>query len=108
MFHRNVLGVNVQHTTGASETLIPAAEVDSSNAVLAQHGRAHDAGLYGHVEVGVLESTDWVIGQDACEGDELGVPGTVEGAVRFIHAATKDAAVFDKDTANGGLIARER
>lgn len=99
--------MNVQHTTSAPETLIPAPKVDSSNAVLAQHGGAHDAGLDGHVEVGVVESRDWVFRQDACEGNELCMPGAIEGTVRFIHATAKDAAVFDKNTANWGLIALE-
>lgn len=56
-----VLRVNVQNTSGATKTLVPASEVDGSDAVLAQHGRAHDAWLNGDIEVCLVEDADGVL-----------------------------------------------
>jgi hypothetical protein len=48
-----------------------------------------------------------VLGQDASNGDKLGVSGTVQGPVGLVHASSNDVAIFDEDTADGRLIALE-
>jgi hypothetical protein len=40
-------------------------------------------------------------------GNELGVPRAIQGAVRFIHATANDFAILDKDTTNWCFIAFE-
>ena len=97
--------MHVQDTTSATESLIPAPKVDRSNAVLAQHGGAHDARLDGDIEVSLVKDADGVLGQDACNGDELGVSSTVESAVGFIHSSANDLAVLHEDTTDRSLIA---
>jgi hypothetical protein len=102
-----LLGVNVQHTSGAAKALVPASEVDCSNAILAQHGSTHDAWLDGDIEICLVEDADGVLGQDASDGDKLGVSGTVQGPICLVHASSNDFAIFDEDTADGRLIALE-
>lgn len=102
-----VLGVDIEDPSCSAKALVPASKIDGANAVLAQHRGAHDAGLDGDIEVRLVEDGDGVLGQDAGNGDKLGVPGAVEGAVCFVHAAANDVAVPDKDTADGSFVAFE-
>lgn len=104
---RNILGVDVEDTASATKALIPAAKVDSSDAVLAQHGGAHDTWLDSDIEVGLVENLDRMLRQDAGNGDELGVPGAIQGSIRLVHAAANDLAVLDKDTADRCFVALE-
>lgn len=101
----HLLGVDVQDAPSAAKALVPTAKVDTPNAVLAQHGGAHDARLDGDIEVGLVENLDWIFGQDTSDGNELGVPGPVERPVRLVHAATYDLAVLDENTADRCFIA---
>jgi hypothetical protein len=99
--------VDIQHPTCSAKTLIPAPEVDSPDTILAQHRGAHDAWLDSNIEIRLVEDADGVLRQDARNSDELGVSGAVQGSVRLVHASSDDLAIFDKDTADGGLIALE-
>ena len=103
----NLHRVDVQHASGASEPLVPAAKVHGADAVLAKHRGAHDARLDCNVEVRLLQVGDGVLGQDAGQSNKLGVPRAVQGAVRLVHATTKDLAILYKHTANWGLVALE-
>lgn len=47
----NALGAKSHDTTAASESFIEAAKVDSSNTILAQGARTHDAWLDSDVKV---------------------------------------------------------
>jgi len=69
--------MNVQHTTGSAKSLIPAAKVDGSDAILAEHRGAHDAWLDGDIEICFIQGADGMLGQDTSDGDELGVSGTI-------------------------------
>jgi hypothetical protein len=53
--------VNVQHSSSTAKPLVPASEVDCSNAILAQHGRTHDAWLNSNIEVRLVEDADGVL-----------------------------------------------
>lgn len=99
--------MDVQHAASPAKALIPATEVDSSDAVLTQHRGTHDAGLDRDIEVCLAEDLDGVLGEDAGDGNELGVPGAVEGPVGLVHAAANDLAVFDEDAPDGRFIALE-
>jgi hypothetical protein len=70
--------VNSHDAAGAAETVIETAEVDSADTELAKSGSAHDAGLDGHVEVGVVQDVGVVAGHDLRESDELGVAGALD------------------------------
>jgi hypothetical protein len=59
-----LIHVNSHDTTSATKTIIEAAEVDSADTELAKSGGAHDAGLDGHVEVGVVQDVGVVAGHD--------------------------------------------
>jgi len=102
------LGMDVQHTTSAAEALVPTPKIHSSDTILAQHGSTHDAWLDGDVEVRLLKGADGHRGQDAGQRDELGVSRAVERAVRLVHAAANDLAIFHKDAAHGRLVALQR
>jgi len=97
--------VDVQYSSRAAKALVPAAKVDSSDAVLTQHRGAHDAGLNGDIQVGFVEDLDGIFREDASDGDKLGVPGAVESAVGLVHASTDDLAVLDEDAADWCFIA---
>jgi hypothetical protein len=97
--------VNIQNASSATETLVPAAKIDASNAVLAQHGSAHDARLDSDIEISLLKSLDGMLGEDAGDGDELGMPGAIQRSICLIHATTNDFAVSDKNTADWSFIA---
>ena len=99
--------MNVEHASRTTKAFVPTSKVDSPNTVLTQHRGTHDAGLDRHVEVCLLQSADWVLGQDACQGHKLSVPGAIEGAVRLDHTTTQDLAVPDEDTSDGCLVALE-
>lgn len=96
--------MHVQHAASAAESLVPAAEVDCSDAVLAEHGGTHDARLDGDIEVGLVEDADGVLGQNASNGDELGVSGTIEGAIGLVHSTADDFAVLHEDTTHRRLV----
>lgn len=53
--------MDVQHSSSTAEPLVPASEVDCSNAVLAQHGCTHDAWLDSDIEVCLVEDADGVL-----------------------------------------------
>ena len=55
------LRMNIQHASGPAETLIPAAEVHSSDAVLTQHRSAHDAWLNRDIEIRFFEDLDGML-----------------------------------------------
>jgi hypothetical protein len=97
--------VDVQDTPSAPEALVPAAKVDGPDAILAQHGSAHDTGLDSDIEVDLVEDLDWMFGQNTGNGHELGVPGAVQGPICLVHAATNNLAVLDEDTAHRCFIA---
>jgi hypothetical protein len=99
--------VDVQYTPSATEALIPAAEVHSTDTILTQHGCAHDARLDSDIEIGLVEDLDGMLGQDTSNGDEFGVSGAIQSPIRLVHASTNDFAVLHKDTADGCLIALE-
>lgn len=103
----NLHGVDVQHAAGASEPLVPAAKVHGADTVLTEHRGAHDTGLDRDIEVRLLQVGDGLLGQDAGQSNKLGVPRAVQGAVRLVHATTKDLAIPHKHTANWGLVALE-
>jgi hypothetical protein len=46
-----------------------------------------------------------MLGEDTGNGNEFGMPRTIQGAVRLIHATANDFAIVDKDTANWCFIA---
>jgi hypothetical protein len=96
--------VHVQHTASAAESLVPAAKVDCSNAVLAEHRGAHDARLDGDIEVGLVEDADGVLGQDASNGNEFGVSGAIEGAIGLVHSTPDDLAVLHENTTHRRLV----
>jgi hypothetical protein len=54
-----------------------------------------------------MEYTDGLLGQDARDGNELGVSSSIQCAVGFVHAAANDLAVFDKHTSDWSLVAFE-
>jgi hypothetical protein len=87
--------VDVQDTARTAEALVPAAKVHGADAVLAEHGSTHDTRLDRDIEIGLVENLERVLGQDACNGHELGMPG----------ATANDFAVFDKDTADRCFVA---
>jgi hypothetical protein len=97
--------VDVQDTARTAEALVPAAKVHGADAVLAEHGSTHDTRLDRDIEIGLVENLERVLGQDACNGHELGMPGAIESAVRLVHATTDDFAIFDKDTADRCFVA---
>jgi hypothetical protein len=97
--------MHIEYASGASESLVPAAKIDGSDSVLAKHGGAHDARLDGNIEVSLVEYADGVLGQNACNGDELGVSGAIESTVGLIHSPTDDLAVLHEDTTDRRLIA---
>ena len=99
--------MDIQHSSCSAKPLVPAAKVNSFDAVLAQHRRTHDAGLDRDIEVRLGEDADGVIGEDTGNGNKLGVTSAVQGAVRLVHASSDDLAVFHEDTANGCFIALE-
>ena len=99
--------MHVQNTTSATESLIPASEVDCTDAVLTQHGGAHDAWLDSDIEVSLVEDAEGVLGQDAGNGNKLSVSGAIKSAVGLVHASTDDLAVLDKHAAHRRLIARQ-
>jgi hypothetical protein len=99
--------VHVQYASCASEALVPATKVDGPNTILAEHGSAHDTGLNCDIEIRLMEYTDGLLGQDACDSNELGVSSAIQCAVGFIHAAANDLAVFDKHTSDWSLVALE-
>jgi hypothetical protein len=101
----DLLGVDVQDTSSTTEALVPAAKIDGPDAILAQHGSAHDAGFDSDIEIGLVEDLDGMLGQDAGNGDELGVPGTVQSAVCLVHASADNFAVLHEDTADRCLVA---
>jgi hypothetical protein len=101
----DVLRMDVQYSTGAAESLVPATKVHGANAVLTKHRGTHDARLDRDIEIGFVENLERVLGQDASNGDKLGMPGAIKGAVRLVHATTDDLAVFDEDTADRGFVA---
>ena len=71
--------VDLEDTAAATEPIIETAEIDGADAELAESGGAHHAGLYGDVEVGLVEDGGWVVEKDLLDRDELGVTGTLEG-----------------------------
>jgi hypothetical protein len=101
----DILGVDVQDTSSTPKALIPASKVDSSDAVLAQHRSAHDARLDSDIEICLIEDLDGILGENASNGNELGVSSAIQGAIGLIHAATNNLAIFDKDTADGCFVA---
>lgn len=103
-----LLGVDVEHASSASEPLVPAAKVDSSDAILTQHRGAHDTGLDSNVEVCVFQGADWMLGQDASQSNKLGVPRAIERAIRLVHTTTKHLAVLHKHATDWCFIALER
>lgn len=103
----SILRVDIENPSRSSKSLIPASEVDSSDTVLAKHGRTHDAWLDGDIQVRLVEHTDGVLRQDAGDGNELGVPRAVQSAVRLVHASANDFAILHKDTADWCLVALE-
>lgn len=103
----HILGVDIQHTTGSAKSLVPAAKINGSDTILTEHRGAHDAWLDSDIEIRLIQDADGMLGQDAGDGDELGMPGAIQGAVRFVHASADDFAIFDKHTTNGRLIALE-
>jgi hypothetical protein len=100
--------VNIQHTTSAAEALVPAPKVDGADTILTQHRSTHDARLDGDIEVRLLECADGHSGQDAGQGDKFGVSGAIESAVRLVHAATDDLAIFDENAAHWCLVTLQR
>ncbi len=102
------LGVDVEHASRASKALVPASKVDGADAILAQHGSAHDAGLDGDIEIRVRQGADGLRRQDARQRDELGVARPVQRAIRLVGAASDDGAVPHKDTADRRLVALQR
>lgn len=48
-----------------------------------------------------------MLGQDAGNGDKLGVSRAIQSAICLVHASADDVAIFDKHTANRRLIALE-
>lgn len=99
--------MNVEDAACAAEALVPAAKVDGADAVLAQHGGAHDAGLDRDIEVGLVENLDGMLRQNASNGDKLGVPGPVQGPVRFVHTTANDLTILDEDAADWCFVALE-
>ena len=97
--------MNVQHAPCASKPFVPAPEIHSSDPVLPEHGRAHDAWFNGHIQVGLFEDGDRILLKDAGESNEFGVSGPVQGAVCFVAAAADDGAIFYKDATYWCLIA---
>lgn len=96
--------MHVEHTTSTAESLIPAAKVDCSDAVLAEHGGAHDAWLNSDIEVGFVEDADGVLRQDASNGDELGVSGAIESAVGLVHSTSNDLTILHENTTHRRLV----
>jgi hypothetical protein len=101
----DILRVDVQDTTSAAESLVPAAKVDGADAILTKHGGAHDARLDCDIEIGLVENLERVLGEDASNRNKLSMSGAIEGAVRLVHATANDFAVFDKDTADRCFVA---
>lgn len=97
--------MHVQNAASASETLIPAAKVDCSDAILTKHRGAHDAWFDSDIEVGLVQDADRLLGQDSCDGNELGVSSTVEGAIGLVHSTANDLAILDEDATDRRLIA---
>ena len=48
-----------------------------------------------------------MLGQDASNGHELCVSGSIESTIGLVHASTNDLAILDKDTANRRLVTLE-
>jgi hypothetical protein len=97
--------VDIQYTPRTAKSLVPTSKVDGSDSVLAEHGGAHDTGLNGDIQIGLVEDLDWMLREDTSNGDELGVPGAVQSSIRLVHTAADDFAVLDEDTADWCLIA---
>jgi hypothetical protein len=97
--------VDVHYASSATKALIPATKVDGADTVLTQHGSTHDAGLDCDVQVDLVKDLDGVLGENASDGDKLGVSGAIQGPVRLVHASTNDLAVLDEDATNWCFIA---
>lgn len=100
----HLLRMHVQNAARAAESLVPAAKVDRSDAVLAKHGGAHDAWLDSDIEVRLTQDADGLLRQDAGNGNELGMSGAVERAVGLVHSSADDLAVLHEHTTDRRLI----
>jgi hypothetical protein len=66
--------VDVHDTSASAEAIVQTSEIDGANAILSQGRGAHDAGLDGDIEVGIVEDGLRMARHDFGQGDELGVP----------------------------------
>jgi hypothetical protein len=58
----SLLGMDVQDTPSAAESLVPAAEVDGADTILTEHRGTHDARLDRDIEIGFVENLERVLG----------------------------------------------
>ena len=100
--------MDVQDTTSSTEAFVPAAKVDGPDTILAQHRGAHDTWLDSNVKVRLSQNGDRVLGENAGEGNEFGMPRAIQCPIRFVHSSANDLAIFDEDTADGRLITDQR
>lgn len=99
--------MNIEYTSSTSEAFIPAAEVDSSDAILTQHRCTHDTRLYRDIEVSLIKDFHRVLSENASNGYKFSVPGAVESTIRLIHASTDNLAISHEDAADRCFIARQ-
>lgn len=74
---QSLLGMNRQNASGASESVVGTAKVHTSDTVLSQSRRAHNAGFNGHVKIGQLKSRLGKALEEFCDGQKLGVTGAL-------------------------------
>lgn len=103
----HLLGMNIHHAPRSPKSLIRTPKIHRLDPILPQRTRAHDAWLHRHIQHALPQYLNRVFGQDLLDGDELGVPSAVHGAVGVVHAAADDDVVVDEDAADGRFVAAE-
>jgi hypothetical protein len=75
--------MDMEHAASASEALVVAPKIHSTNLVLSQHGSTHDARFDCDIEISLAQNAGRLRGEDFGNGHELCMPGTLHVTLVF-------------------------